>query len=309
VNLINRLALALLVAVLPAAATRYAGDFEELGASARAIGMGGAAVATVGDASAIYYNPARPATFGRSSATFLHSEEFGGLVKHNFLGASFGSCPQTFGFAVLHNGIPGIKLTALPDPEQPVSDSNRPYVTRVVSANQLVGYASYSRAVTPVIALGGNAKLIYQDLGTGSCFGMGLDLGATVTPIADLAVGLRLRNASTAPLFWSTGTREMVTPRAALGVAKTFRLGRDRLTLSVESQADLETGDLVPNLGAEYVFRDVLHGRLGSYQGNIAAGVGLRIGRFYVDYGYANGAAPGARELGSPQRISGGVEF
>lgn len=304
-----RLCLALLLAAPFAAATPYAGDFEELGTSARSIGMGGAVVAAALDPSAIYYNPALTSRSSRIAATFLHSEDFSGLMSHNYLGASFGSGRQAFGFAVLHNGIPGIKLTALPDSTRPPGPDNPPYVVREVSANQLVGYVNFARALSPFLSVGANGKVIYQDIGVGSCFGMGLDLGVTVTPVTDLDVGLRVRNASTAPLFWDTGTREQILPRACLGVAKTFRFGRDRLVLAAENEAELGGLALSPNFGVEYAFRNLLHARLGVYHGHLAFGVGLRYKRFYVDYGYSAGVAPGARELGSPQQVSGGIEF
>ena len=308
---VRRLAAAALLAALAATAfaTRYADDFEELGTSARAIGMGGAVVAAASDPSAIYYNPSRPSGFERTSVLFLHSEDFSGLVKHNYLGISFHSPLQSIGFAVLHNGIPGIKLTALPDSTQPPGPNNRPYVLREVSATDVVGYINYARTLSPYLSLGGNGKIIYEDLGVGSAFGMGIDLGATLTPMTDLDIGLRIRNASTSPLFWDTGTRELVMPRGALGLAKSFRIAKDRLTLALETEANVEGLDFTPNFGVEYGFRNVLFGRLGVYRGNFSFGLGLRLKRFHVDYGYASGVAPDARDLGSPQQISGGIEF
>jgi hypothetical protein len=308
---IGRARAALSLAVLAAAAfaTRYAGDFEELGTSARAIGMGGAVVAAASDPSAIYYNPSRPSGFARTSVLFLHSEDFSGLVKHNYLGVSFHSPLQSVGFALLQNGVPGNPLTALHDTTDSVGPDNRPYVLRYVSVTQVVGYVNYARTLSPYAAVGGNIKIIYNDLGVGSAFGMGLDLGATVTPMTDLDIGLRVRNASTSPLFWDTGRKELMTPRGALGLAKSFRISSDRLTLALETEANMEGLEFTSNYGVEYGFRNVLFGRLGVYRGNFSFGLGLRIKRFHVDYGYAQGIAPDSRDLGSPQQVSGGFEF
>lgn len=300
--------LLLLTTTLPA--TKYAGDFEQLGASARAIGMGGAMSAAAGDPSAIYYNPALASRLPRPSALLLHSEDFSGLVKHNFIGVILPNNCQAFGIALFHNGIPGIKLTALPDSTQPPGENNRPYVVRTVNANQLIGYFSYSRLLSSILAAGGNVKIIYQNLGnTASCLGMGIDLGILLSPLRNFDVGLRIRNASTSPLFWNTGARENITPNLALGISKLFPLGRDRLRLAIETEANLEEKSLVPNFGLEYSFREILFGRIGSYRNNFSFGVGFKFKRFHIDYGYASGTAPEARELGSPQQLSGGVEF
>ncbi len=308
-SLLIRLALLMLAAGLLSdgtclRATEFAGDFEELGASARALGLGNAVVALASDASAIYYNPALCSRFARKGAEFLHSEDFAGLVRHNYVAVVFPTRPQAFGFAVLQNWIPDIKLTEWD------SAAGRPRVSRIVDATQTVAYVCYSRSPATWLALGGNAKVIYQNLGgTGSCFGMGLDMGLAITPQPDITVGVRVRNASTSPLFWDTGTREVVSPAVSAGFAKTLTLGRDRLTAAMGVETDFFSPALLPQLGLEYVFRNVLSGRIGSYRGNLAFGAGIRFGRFHVEYGYAAGAAPGARELGSPQQLSGGVEF
>ncbi len=303
------LALVLLL-YFSAQATKYAGDFEELGTSARALGMGGAVVAAANDPSAIYYNPAFTAHLLRRSALLMHAEDFSGLIKHNFLGTVFPDRRQAFGIALLHNGIPDIKLTTLPKPDSPPSENNRPFVYKTVSATQLIGYFNYARMVSPVFTLGGNTKIIYQDLGgTATCFGMGIDLGINISPLHDFNIGWRIRNLSTSPLFWDTGTRELITPRIAIGFAKNFTFGANRLRLAMETEMSLEEKNLLTNFGTEYSFRDLLFARLGFYRNNLSIGIGIKFKSFHIDYAFATGAAPDARDLGTPQHISGGVEF
>ncbi|UCG43796.1 MAG: hypothetical protein JSU73_04050 [candidate division WOR-3 bacterium] len=302
-------AVAALLLASSLSATDYAGDFEMLGTSARAIGMGGAVVASASGPTAIYYNPALASRSERTRIFALHSEDFGGLLQHNFVGVAIPSGLQSFGIAILHNGIPGIKLTKLPNPELPPSDSNRPIVDKVVSANQFVAYLNYSRMLSPFISLGGNAKVIYQNLYVGSCFGMGVDLGLAVSPGAGIDIGLRGRNLSTSPLFWTTGTTEYIEPQLAVGVSKKFEFGESAFSAAIEAETDVDDLRPVANLGVEYSFRNSLFARLGSHQSNFTFGLGARYGRFFIDYGYASGYAQGSQELGSSQQVSGGVEF
>jgi len=319
--------LLLLLACSVVTATRYAGDFEELGVSARAVGMGSAFVAAGADPSAMYYNPAASALSEQRSVLLMHSENFGGLVKNDFASLILPAQNSAYGLGLLHNGVFGIKLTELRRPDLPLGAEytdttvngaettfaariNTPVVSRTVNAGDWLLYLNYARAITRGVLVGGNAKVIYRTTGASSCFGMGLDLGATVVLARDFNVGLRVRNLTTSPLFWDTRTRESMDPRPVLGLAKGFTLARDHHVLvSIEAEGNFEGLPIEENLGAEYRFRNLLCGRLGFHRGNFTFGLGGEYRGFFLDYAYES--AP-YRDAGDPlasQRIAGGLRF
>jgi len=331
--------LVLLVGTVLALGTKYAGDFEELGASARSVGMGSAFVAVGQDPSALYYNPSASAFQDQRSVALMHAENFGGLVKSDFASVMLPAGRSSIGFGLLHNGVSGIKLTELPNPSLPVgveytdttilvrdtlvggdslhagdtliaSRLNTPFITKTVAAADWVLYFNYARAVNPHLLLGGNAKLIYRTTGVSTAYGMGLDLGATVVVTRDFNIGLRVRNLTTSPLFWDTRTRESMGPRAALGLGKAFVLGKDhRFLVDIEAEGNLEGLPIEENLGFEYQYRNMLKGRLGFHRGNFTFGLGGEYKRFFVDYAYETAAYADARDLPPSQKIAGGVKF
>ena len=313
-SLTNKIVLIIgLILYQSVSATKYAGDFEEFGVSARAIGLGGAYVAVVEDPSAIYYNPGASVRIKKTSILLMHAESFGGVVMNNFLGMVIPGANQSFGLGVLHNGVPGIKLTTVPDTTQPPSDTNRPYPKDTVNANHLVFYLNYSHRLLPNFQLGTNAKLIYQTYGVSSCFGMGVDIGGVLTLFDGFRLGLRIRNLTTSPLFWATNNRESILPRFAFGLARTFTIGQDQLLLSLELEGNTEPNladqRWLENFGIEYVFKNLLAVRFGMYHRLITFGLGINYKRFFIDYSYQSGYFNQSRDLGGSQRISGGLKF
>jgi len=311
-----------------APATKYAGDFEELGVSARSVAMGSALVATGADPAALYYNPSASVLLSERDIMLMHAENFGGLVKNDFATVALPSDKSCLGFGLLHNGVSGIKLTRLLNDGLPLGAEfvdttfsnagdtlidtviNVPVVSKTVSAADWVFYLNYARQLSFHFLVGGNAKLIYRTTGVSTCFGMGLDAGATWVLVKDFNVGLRVRNLSTAPLFWDTKTRESVLPTVALGVGKTFGLGRkDRLLVDVEGEGSFEGLPIQENVGVEYQFHDVLFGRLGFHRGNFTMGLGGQYKRFFLDYAFETAAYQDAQDLPSSQKIAGGIRF
>ena len=65
---------------------KYAGEFLSIGVDPRAQGMGGAYVALANGASAAYWNPAGLANQASQEVSFMHAEQFEGIVGYDYLG-------------------------------------------------------------------------------------------------------------------------------------------------------------------------------------------------------------------------------
>lgn len=289
-------------------ATNYAGDFEELGASAWALGLGEACVASANDPSTIYYNPGASILLRNPQILLLHSENFkGGIVKNNFLAYVKPQANYALGFAILTNRIPNIKITKLPYPNLPPNDTNQPYVEKIVQASDWIFYFNYARIINPNINLGGNFKFIYRSLGVGSCYGMGLDCGAIVTLTQDLKLGLKVSNLTTSPLFWSTKTRETIEPKIVFGVSKSFKIKMSEVLLTSDLETNFDESNLNTNLGIEYLYKNSLGLRFGLYHYNPTFGVGIAYKRIFIDYAYVSRYYQ--EDLGASQKFSGGIRF
>lgn len=289
-------------------ATKYAGDFEGLGASARAIGIGGAYVSCVSDASAIYYNPAASTLLKSSQLMFLHSENFSqGIVQNNFLSYLYPQQNQTYGIAVLTNRIPDIKITKLPYPDLPPGDTNRPYLDRIVNASDWITYFNYAKTVSDNLSIGGNLKIIYRSIGVSSGFGMGIDLAGLYAIRPDFKIGLKFANLSTSPLFWSTKTVESIMPRLDIGLSKTIVLETSSFLLSASLNSNFDDLKINTNLGIEYLYKNALSFRVGLYNYNPCFGIGFAYRKIFIDYAYI--AHYHDEELGNSQKFSGGIQF
>lgn len=304
-----------------ASASKYAGEFTYLGLGARALAMGGAYVSLANDGFACYWNPAGTAGSAHQ-AVFMHSSTFGGLVNYDAAGYSRPLDRGGCGIVLFRLSVAEIPLTgdALLDLNHngEMDQGERLDYSKIsyTSDNEWFLLANYSRMLTRGLKAGGNLKMVYKTVGSNAAWGFGIDAGFLAGLPWHLTAGLNVADLTTTYLAWNTGSKELITPTARLGLSWEPRF-RDSAPLTVSGAADVRfegravsaqyhagpaSADL--HLGSEYRIKDRLALRLGLDQGRFAAGAGLRLGRFSVDYAFL-----GSGELGNSTRISGSCRF
>jgi len=163
-----------------------AAPFLEIGVGARAIGMGGAFVATANDVSAMYWNPAGLAGLKTVQAIFVHTDwlvditfDYAGMV-----------------FPLSRFGTLGLNLTALNMGEMKVRTIDHPEGTgEYFDARDMALGLAYGIKLTNRFALGFNVKYISQTIWKEHASGFALDIGTLYeTPWKGLRIGAALSN-------------------------------------------------------------------------------------------------------------------
>ncbi|MFQ6042218.1 MAG: UPF0164 family protein, partial [Candidatus Poribacteria bacterium] len=178
-------------------AGKYAADFLSIGAGARALALGGAAIALTDDAAGTYWNPASLTTLKNRSLALMHAERFSGLETYNFV--SFVSEIKSLG----HLGISWIRLgiddipiyealSGTPEDRfgnidlQPKGRGEYEEPSGYLQDIENALFLSYSRLASekpllvgkrPItISWGANVKYIFTRLGGARSRGIGVDL-------------------------------------------------------------------------------------------------------------------------------------
>ena len=273
------LALALLLTGAVHAASRYAGEFLDLGAGARSVALGSAYVALADDATAGYWNAAGLSALSSRQVHLTHSEHFSGLIQRDFVAvARPGRLLHGMALSLVRMGIDDIHFTELPDPLQPPNTDNRPLI---VSTEQSADYALYlsgSRRLGARLSLGLSAKAIYRQVASINAYGFGLDLGVRYQLSHQIALAANVRDATTTPIVWNTDSTDRIQPSLLLGVAYAIPIAEGQTTalLATRSGGDASTAtDDVPlNAGLEYRHRYIAL-RAGLEEGRQSFGLGL----------------------------------
>jgi len=327
---------------------KYGADFLAGGVGARALGMGGAFVASANDVHASYWNPAGLRGVDAPEVAYMHAERFAGVVSFDYAAYAWPLSEQsTVSLSFFRSGVNDIKNTLdawdaarnqpIPNPESRIT---------TFSATDYAFFFGYGRDAGERTRIGATAKIIRRSIGDfADAWGYSFDIGAqhhrgpwqfgaTIQDISTMLQSWSVNDGSLTSLVevfgdeMPEGGTELVLPVIRLGAARVAPIGQG--VLRVEADLDLafdgqqanafSAGETSfhPRAGAEYAFRDLVSVRAGlsRIQDTDAEGLditptlgaGVHIDRIRLDYGFGDFAGL-VSDLGYSHRISLNFRF
>jgi hypothetical protein len=306
--------ISLIILCLPVnlSAEKYAGEIFRMGAGVRNFALGNTGLTDYQSPAIAYWNPALLAKSEEKDSSFelMHAEEFMGLVTYDTFSAVWGSQTR-YALSLSRIGINNIPLTRLPNPDEPLSNDNRPYeYKKVNNADYLLYFGFYRRIGSYVI--GFTPKLAYRYLAETSGYGFGADVSTFIQPHDNVLLGMKLRDFFSTQIFWNNGTHEIVNPGLDLEMSYYFPTpligGKSRLIggteVITEGRKEAATHYLGLfsfdyHFGLEIPIPDYVNLYAGYDIENITTGLSVNIAQFQINYAFKHNT-----EIDNSHRVS-----
>lgn len=317
-------------------AGRYAGDFMAIGSGVKAMGMGGAFSAIADDGSAIYWNASGIAQIRETEFSLMRAFLYEGLAYYD----NFTVCHPlpnevTIGFNWVRLTIDDVpiysethlvgtnidqraafeelQLTAIPDGKFKSTDdlfqfAFSKHIRQVVD----LGWFLFDLPID--YYLGANFKYIRRRMmgyigdGTGFDFSfmMRTSLGLLTDQewLGDFAWSVNLQDISNTPITWDVESRHkdeiLFNTKIGFAFFQPIESLDSQLTLSFSKDFVYDKTDYY---GIGWKYQDFTELRLGWYDRNFSAGIGLELFNFGLDYAFLT------NNLGNTNRIGLSFKF
>lgn len=316
----------LLIFILPVFSDdeyKYAGEFLNTGAGARALGMGGAFVAVADDGTTTYWSPAGLPSLKSKELSFMYCQQFKSLVNTNFISyvhpdTKWGS----FGISWLRLGVEDIPKTGYIDANQNnmqdfddkndngIKDPGELYIEHPIQIGSFDDvedglFFTYGLNLNETFSAGVNIKYIKQSLASNSSSGIGFDIGGLYELFDGFRLGFNIQDLTKTKLKWDSASKheDIIPLSVKFGVAYSKPIEALKSLLTLSWSLDTKYGTEM-HYGVEWWLINLLALRAGMNVDELSAGVGLKLAKFQVDYAFI-----GHDDLGNTHRISTSVKF
>ena len=266
------------IGVLFLASSLFAGSVDVLpylrmGVSARAMGMGGAFTGLSDDVASSHYNPAGLSAVGEKQVSFM-TAALSNDRTFNWFAVGIPAGKSAIALSAIASGVGNLYGYD--------SSGNS---TGSFDYKNFAGIFTFSRKISEKVQTGLNVKYLKSDLQDNSASGYGADVGFRFFPSEKLSAGFVLQDLGSS-IKWNTqaNTRERVSSVVRLGFA--YRLLENKFLAAADILKVSDESGQKYNLGLEYLMTPALSARLGSNDGNISAGFGIKVGAFALNYAF-----------------------
>ncbi|MCP4631301.1 MAG: PorV/PorQ family protein [candidate division Zixibacteria bacterium] len=281
-----------------AKAVEYNAGVESIfsfGASARAMGMGGAFSAISNDAAAVYYNPAGITHLEQTELQGMHVSLWQDVNYDCVLLAVPSLNYGYFGLGVMRIGVDGI-------PRRDAYNIKR----GDFGYHQEQYLLTYAFQLTENLRVGASGKISSQSLYNYSASGFSSDLGLLlrIPGLNQMTIGLNLQDLYSSPLKLKSETEKIpINLKAGFGYEFFFSGYSNRLVFAFDIDKS-ERKSMEPHLGVEADLQGRFFLRSGYEQTGVSFGGGLSLGFIGVDYAFLDN-----EYLGKAHRFSLSMKF